>query len=218
MKTVRILIADDHEVMRTGVRALLESEPGWEVCGVAKTGREAVDQANRLRPDVVILDMNMPELNGLEAARLIKQLLPTTELLIFTARETEDLVREVFEAGAKSYIRKGDAASHLIDAVKMLAQHKPFFTTKVSEVLFAKFLDRSDTQPGEEKVAEPLTPREQEIVRLLAEGKSNKEVADTLGLSVRTAETHRANLMRKLKFSSLAELVRYAVRKEIVGS
>ena len=216
-KGIRILVADDHEVLRAGVRALLESEPGWEVCGIAKTGREAVEQAKELQPDIVVLDMSMPELSGIEAARRIKRLLPETELLIFTASEREDLIKQVFEAGAKSYILKADAASHLIDAVRSLAGHKPFFTSKIAEIVFAKFLDRSPAEVGPEKT-EQLTPREHDVVRLLAEGKSNKEVADALGLSVRTAETHRANLMRKLKMSSLAELVRYAIREGIVES
>lgn len=217
MSKLRILVADDHEVIRTGVRALLESESDWEICGVATSGREAVEQAKTLRPDIVILDMQMPELNGTEAARRIKRALPETELLIFTGTENEDLVREVFEAGAKSYILKTDASSHLIDAVRTLSRHKPYFTGKVAEVLFAKFLDRSATQPAAED-KEILTPREHDVTRLLAEGKSNKEVADALGLSVRTAETHRANLMRKLRISSLPELVRYALRKGIIDS
>jgi two-component system response regulator NreC len=215
MKSLRILIADDHEVVREGTRMILEREPGWEVCYVAKTGREAAEQASKLRPDIVVLDMGMPELTGLEAARKIKRALPNTEVLIFTASESNDLIRDVFEAGAKSYILKADVGSHLVEAVKSLSQHKPFFTNKVAEVLFAKFLDRETTKS---EPIEKLTPREREIVRLLAEGKSNKEVADTLGLSVRTAETHRANLMRKLKLSSLAELVRYALRHKIVES
>jgi two-component system response regulator NreC len=216
MNPLRILIADDHEVVREGLRALVQSQQGWEVCGVAKNGKEAVDQAKALQPDIVILDMNMPELTGLEAARRIKRALPKAEMLIFTGRDGEDLVREVFEAGVKSYIRKADAGSHLIDAIKMLAQHKPFFTSKVSEVLFAKFMDTPASQRAESP--DQLTPRERDILGLLAEGKSNKEVANALGLSVRTAETHRANLMRKLNASSLAELVRYAIRNRIIES
>ena len=217
MKRLRILIADDHEVVREGTRLMLESEPGWEICGVAKTGREAVEQAKELRPDIAVLDMSMPDLTGLEAARKIKRASPNSEVIIFTATESEELIRDVFESGAKSYILKADAGSHLVDAVKSVSQHKPFFTSKVSDVLFAKFLDRSPDQPAGNSV-EPLTSRERDIVRLLAEGKSNKEVANVLGLSVRTAETHRANVMRKLGVSSLAELVRYAVREKLVES
>ena len=214
MKTVRILIADDHEVAREGMRLLLERQPNWEVCGVAKTGRDAVEQAKTLQPDIVVLDMGMPELNGLEAARQIKSLLPTTELLIFTGHENEELIREVFDAGAKSYILKAGAAEHLVEAIHALSQHKPFFTTKVAEVVFAKFMDGPGRDPaqGEER----LTKREREIVQLIAEGASNKEVAQKLGVSLRTAETHRANVLRKLNLSSVADLVRYAIRNNIV--
>jgi DNA-binding NarL/FixJ family response regulator len=217
MNRLRILIADDHEVVREGTRLMLEHEPGWEVCGVAKTGREAVERAKELHPDIAVLDMSMPDLTGLEVARKIRRASPNSEIIIFTANESRELIRDVFEAGAKSYILKADAGSHLVDAVKSVSQHKPFFTSKVSEVLFARFLDRSADQPNGNST-EPLTPRERDIVRLLAEGKSNKEVANLLGLSVRTAETHRANVMRKLGVSSLAELVRYAVREKLVES
>jgi two-component system, NarL family, response regulator NreC len=214
MKTVRILIADDHEVVREGMRLLLDRQANWEVCGVAKTGRDAVEQAKTLQPDIVVLDMGMPELNGLEAARQIKGFLPTAELLIFTGHEQEDLIREVFDAGVKSYILKGDASSHLVDAVRALSQHKPFFTTKVSEVLFAKFMSGAGRDPAQGE--EHLTKREREIIQLIAEGASNKEVAQKLGVSLRTAETHRANVLRKLNLSSVADLVRYAIRNNIV--
>src|ERR1700694_2444975 len=142
--TVRILIADDHDVMREGTRALIERQPGWEVCGIAATGREAVAQAIELQLDIVIMDMSMPELNGLDAAVQIRRRLPRTEILMFTAHETEDLVREVFEAGAKSFIYKSDAHEFLVDAIQSLSQHKPFFTSKVSELLFANLLNRPD--------------------------------------------------------------------------
>lgn len=217
MKTVRILIADDHEVVRDGARILIEREPGWQVCGVAGTGRDAVEQAEKLIPDIVILDMSMPELNGLDAARQIKRLLSQTEVLIFTAHETDELIREVFEAGVKSYILKSQAGSHLVEAIRSLCQHKPFFTKQVSDVLFSKFLNRAErTKPVAEHTHERLTAREREIVQLLSEGMSNKEVADALGISIRTAETHRAAILRKLRISSLAGLVRYAVRNKII--
>jgi two-component system response regulator NreC len=213
---VRILIADDHDVMREGTRAVIEREPGWQVCGVASTGREAVSQARELNPDIVIMDMTMPELNGLDAAIQIKRLLPRTEILMFSAHASDDLIREVFEAGVKSFINKSDAHTHLVQAIESLAQHKPFFTSKVSEVLFANMLQRSE---GKQSGAEPgqrLSAREREIVQLVAEGKSNKEVADTLGISVRTAETHRASILRKLRLDSVASLVRYAIRNRII--
>jgi two-component system response regulator NreC len=216
MKPVRILIADDHEVVREGARMLLEREPGWEVCGIAKNGRDAVEQARQLQPDIVVLDMSMPELNGLDAARQIKRALPDTELLIFTAHESEELIQEVFDAGAKSYILKADASLHLVAAIKALSQHKPYFTNKVSETLFARFSERSANKRNGNGNRGSLTAREREIVRLLARGKSNKEVANALGLGVRTVETHRANLLRKQGIESLAGLVRYAIRNGII--
>lgn len=214
--TLRILIADDHEVMRDGTRALIERQPGWEVCGMAGTGRAAVEQAIQLQPNIVIMDMSMPDLNGLDAAIQIKRRLPGTEILIFTAHETDELIREVFEAGAKSYIFKSEAHHFLVDAIRSLSEHKPFFTSKVSEVLFAEMLSRSGTTPQATQTSRRLTPREREIVQLLAEGSSNKKVAGLLGISIRTAETHRASVLRKLNLDSLASLVRYAIRNKII--
>jgi DNA-binding NarL/FixJ family response regulator len=214
--TVRILIADDHDVMREGTRAVIERQPGWEVCGIATTGREAVDQALALEPDVVVMDMSMPELNGLDAAVKIKRRLPRTEILIFTAHETDDLIREVFESGAKGFINKSEAHELLVQAIQSLSEHKPFFTTKVSDVLFAEILNRSGATPHATQTTTQLSTREREIVQLLAEGRSNKEVAGTLGISIRTAETHRANVLRKLSLDSLADLVRYAIRHKMI--
>lgn len=214
--TVRILIADDHDVMREGTRAVIERQPGWEVCGVAATGREAVEKAFLLEPDIVVMDMSMPELNGLDAAQQIKRRLPRTEILIFTAYQTDDMIREVFEAGAKSFIVKSEAHSSLVEAIQSLSQHKPFFTHKVSEVLFAEILHRCEATPPAAQTGRRLTPREREIVQLLAEGSSNKKVASALGISVRTAETHRASVLRKLSLGSVADLVRYAIRNKII--
>lgn len=214
MKNIRILIADDHDVLRAGIRLLLEGEPGWEVCGEAANGREAIAQARKLRPDIAIIDINMPELNGLDAAREIKRLVPKTELLIFTGDENDALIRDVFAAGALSYILKNQAMEHLVAAVRAAAAHKPFFTSQVSEVLFARFLHaKTDEREGGE---ERLTRREREIVQLIAEGASNKEVAQKLGVSLRTVETHRANIFRKLNLGSVADLVRYAIRNKII--
>jgi DNA-binding NarL/FixJ family response regulator len=213
---LRILIADDHDVMRDGTRSLIDRQPGWEVCGLAATGREAVAQAILLQPDIVIMDMSMPDLNGLDAAVQIRRRLPRTEILMFTAHETEALVREVFEAGAKSFIYKSDAHEFLVDAIQSLSQHKPFFTSKVSEILFADLLNRSDNNTNRSEPGQRLTGREREIVQLVAEGQSNKEVADKLGISVRTAETHRAHVLRKLNLDSIAGLVRYAIRNKMI--
>jgi DNA-binding NarL/FixJ family response regulator len=214
--TLRILIADDHEVMRDGTRALIERQPGWEVCGIAGTGREAVAQAIRLQPNIVIMDMSMPDLNGLDAAVQIKRRLPRTEVIMFTAHESDELIREVFEAGVKSFIFKSEAYHFLVDAIQSLSEHKPFFTSKVSEVLFAEMLNRSGAMPQATLTSKRLTPREREIVQLLAEGSSNKKVAGVLGISIRTAETHRASVLRKLNLDSLASLVRYAIRNKII--
>jgi DNA-binding NarL/FixJ family response regulator len=215
MTPLRILIADDHEVVREGMRALIEHEPGWQVCGIATNGQEAVDTAKRLKPEVVVLDMTMPELDGLEALRQIKRALRNTEVLIFSAHHSEEVIEQLFDAGAKSYIQKSEAGRHLVAAIKSLAEHKPFFTPEISQILFAKFFSAG----GCKKQSGPeysLTTREREIVRLLAEGHSNKEIASSLGISIRTTETHRATLMRKLDLESLAALVRYAIRNHII--
>jgi two-component system, NarL family, response regulator NreC len=215
MKTVRILIADDHEVVREGTRMLLEREPDWQVCALAKSGRDAVAAAEKFQPDVAILDMMMPDLNGLEALRQIKRRAPNCEVLLFTASQSEQLVRDAFEAGAKSVILKTDAALHLVAALKSLVNRKPYFTSHAAEILFERFLEENTGSRRGEDVHE-LTSREREVVTLLAEGKSNKEVAEALGISVRTAETHRANVLRKAGVTSLAGLVRYAIRNGII--
>jgi two-component system, NarL family, response regulator NreC len=217
VQRLRILVADDHEVMRTGVRALIEQEPGWQVCGTATNGQEAVEVARKLKPDVVVLDMTMPELDGLEALREIKRTLPNTEVVIFSAYHSEEVIEQLFDAGAKSYIQKSDGSRHLVAAIKSLAQHKPFFTSEISQILFAKFLSGSagKKQNGQEHA---VTSRERDVVRLLAGGNSNKEVANSLGISIRTAETHRATLMRKLGLDSLAALVRYAIRNNVIDA
>jgi two-component system response regulator NreC len=215
MRPLRILVADDHEVMRDGVRGLIEHEPGWQVCGTATNGREAVESAKKLKPEVVVLDLTMPELDGLEALRQIKRALPDAEVVIFSAYHSEEVIEQLFDAGAKSYIQKSDAGRHLVAAIRSLAEHKPFFTPDISDVLFAKFLSlhAAKKQSGQEHT---LTRRERDVIRLLAEGGSNKEVANSLGISIRTAETHRATLMRKLGLKSLAALVRYAIRNNII--
>ena len=216
MKKLRILLADDHEVIRHGVRLLIEKEPGWEVCGEAGDGRTAVALAAQLTPDVVVLDMGMPELNGLDAARQIKRALPKTEVLIFTGEESEQLIHEVFAAGARSYILKSDLSQHLTAAIRALGEHRHYFTTRISEVVFARYLDGA-SGAGQNQT-EGLTPREREIVQLLAEGRSNKEVAARLGISIKTVETHRAATMRKLRLDSFADLVRYAIRNKIIAA
>lgn len=212
---VNILLADDHDVVRRGLRDMLNAHEGWRVCGEASNGRDVVNLARTLKPDVVVLDLYMPELNGLEATRRIHHELPRTEVLIFTMHETEQLIREVLAAGARGYVLKSDAGRHLVNAVDALSHHKPFFTAKVSETLLDAYLN-SQAKPQEGKVFRTLTPREREIVQMLAEGKSNKEIATRLSISVKTVETHRATVMRKLDINSIVELVHYAIRNGLV--
>ena len=214
MGALQILIADDHEVARRGVRALLEGHPGWQVCGEAADGREAVNSAARLRPDVVLLDIAMPGLNGLDAARQILAAAPQTRVLILTMHDTEQVVREVLAAGALGFLLKSDAARDLVAAVEALQHRRTFFTTRVAQLVLEGYLHpASDSDRHSRSV---LTPREREVIQLLAEGKTTKEVATTLNLSVKTAETHRTNLMRKLDLHSVVDLTLYAVRNGIV--
>ncbi len=216
MSAVRILIADDHQALQEGVRTIIEQQPGWHVCGTAVTGREAIEMARRLKPDVVVLDLRMPELSGLEATHQIKRFLPRTEVLIFTAHDEDELIRQAFAAGARSFILKSEPLACLVEAIRSLARHKSFFSNKVSEVLFSRLLDTREHNANSEFSSHRLSAREREIVQLLAEGKSNKEVATTLGISIRTAEAHRASALRKLGIDSVAGLVRYAIRKGII--
>jgi DNA-binding NarL/FixJ family response regulator len=217
LKTLRILIADDHDLLRRGAKALLQSHAGWEICGEARTGREAVAKAEELKPDIAVLDFSMPELNGLEAARKIRKASPNTEVLILSVYHSDQLIREILEAGIRAYVMKSDSDRDLIIAVETLAKHKPFFTPSATEVILGEF-NKGATQTAElpETVSDRITPREREIVKLLAEGKSSREVATSLNISLKTAETHRSNLMRKLNLHTVSELVRYAVRNEII--
>jgi DNA-binding NarL/FixJ family response regulator len=212
---LRILRADDHSIVRRGLKELLEEHFGWSVCAEAATGREAVEMAVEHRPHVVVLDLSMPELNGLEATRRIRQAVPETEVLVFTMHESEELVREVLAAGARGYLLKSDAADQLVPAVESLAKHKPFFTGRISEVILDGFLKAARAQAAV-SATQRLTSREREIVQLLAEGHSNKQIAKLLDLSVKTVETHRATVMRKLELDSLPDLVRFAIRNQII--
>jgi len=213
---VRIVIADDHEIVRRGLRSLLEAVPGWEVVAEASSGREALEKVQELRPGVAVLDIGMPVMNGLEATRNIVKASPQTQVLILTMHETEQMVRDVLDAGARGYVLKSDAGRDLIAAVEALLQHRTFFSPRVSDMLLSAYLEGVDRPSSSAATRNRLTAREREIVQLLAEGKSNKEVAATLNISVKTAETHRTNIMNKLDLHSISELVRYAVRNNIV--
>ncbi|HEY5617798.1 MAG TPA: response regulator transcription factor [Vicinamibacterales bacterium] len=213
MTPVRILIADDHEVVRQGVRTVLEGHPGWVVCGEASTGREAVAKAIDLRPDVVVLDISMPQLNGLEATRQLRRAVPA-KILILTVHESDQVVTEVLDAGAHGYLLKADAGRKLVEAIRALLRHKEFISERVHVVAARR------SGPGRAAAARRgsgrLSPREREVLQLLTEGKTNKEIGVALGMTTKTAETHRTHIMAKLNLHSMSELVRYAIRNRII--
>lgn len=214
---LRILLADDHELTRSGLRYLLEKHEDWQVCGEASDGRMAVEMAEELHPDFAILDMSMPELNGLEATRQILKKQPQLKILIFTMHETERVIVDVLEAGARGVVLKSDVGENMVAAVESISKGRRFFTSRVAETVVDAYLAKRPSSEGDEAPTQgSLTAREREVVQLLAEGKSNKEVADRLGISTRTAEGHRSEIMRKLKLGSLAEMIRFAIRNGIV--
>jgi DNA-binding NarL/FixJ family response regulator len=218
MGNLRLLVADDHDIVRKGVRTLLEEQPGWKVVAEAADGREAIEKAKLVQPDVTILDLNMPELNGLEAAREILSNV-STKVLILTICYSDQLIRQTLEAGARGYLLKTDAGRDLVSAVDALRQNKTFFTFKVAQTLLEGYLGR-DTKENEDdsnrKNGLRLTTRQNQILQLLVEGKSSRAVGMALNITVKTAETHRANIMRRLHCHSVTDLVRYAVRNHII--
>jgi len=213
---LRILVADDHELVRRGIHALLEIQRGWKVVGEAANGREAVEKVRKLKPDVVILDITMPDMDGLEATRQIHEAGAETHVLILSMHESDQMVRRILEAGARGYVLKSDMAMHLVKAVKDAAQGKISLTPKVSEIVLEGFLKSGTQTERPPQLRTSPSPREREIIRLLAAGRSNKEVAADLGITVRTVETHRARIMLKMGFHSLTDLVHYAIRSKIV--
>jgi DNA-binding NarL/FixJ family response regulator len=206
-----ILIADDHDVVRRGLRALLETRATWRVVAEARDGKAAIASAFRCKPDVAIIDYGLPRLNGIEAARQIRHHLPTTEILIFTMHNSDDILLHALEAGARGFLLKSDADDYVLAAVQALSQHKPFFTGKVSETLIASFLAASSTAS-----TSLLTMRENSVVQLIAEGRTCKEAADLLGVSAKTVEAARASALHKLNLKTTADLIRYAVRNRLV--
>ena len=212
-KKLRILVADDHELVRRGIRGLLRTRRGWSVIGEAVNGREAIEKVHRLKPDIAILDISMPDLDGLQAARTIREAIPTTKVVVLTMHESDHMVRRVLDAGALGFVLKSDLAKHLVKAVKDVSTGKQFLTPRISDIVLKGFLNTSN-QADTTGPSRP-TPREVEIIRLLAEGKANKAIAAKLGITTRTAETHRAKIMLKLGLHSLTELIHYAIRNKI---
>ncbi|WP_457093257.1 response regulator [Microvirga sp. P5_D2] len=208
----RILIADDHDVVRSGVRTILEGHGGWEIVGEARDGKEAIDRALATRPDIVVIDYGLPLINGVEVTRQIRSRLPGVEVLVFTMHDTDSLIRDVLEAGARGFLLKSDAMQFLVAAVESLTAHKPFFTGKVSQTLLETYLAKGSVD------ASALTSREKAVVQLIAEGKTSKQIADILSISTKTVETHRATALRKLNLDTTAALIRYAIRNKIVDA
>jgi DNA-binding NarL/FixJ family response regulator len=210
-RPTRILIADDHEVVRSGLKAIVEARSGWQVVAEAVDGKEAVAKAIETTPDVAIVDYSLPIMNGIEATRQIRVRSPQTEILIFTMHDSDALLDEALQAGARAFLLKSDAQHYLVAAVESLSGHKPFFTGRLSEKLLDAFLG-SQTQ----RQAPLLSTRERMVVQLIAEGNSNKDMSGILSLSIKTIETHRASAMRKLNITSTAGLVRYAIRNKLI--
>lgn len=207
--STRILIADDHDVVRRGLRDILQERAGWEVVAEAANGQDAISATLKHKPDIAIVDYGLPLLNGIEVTRQIHARVPQTQVLIFTMHDSEMLLQQALQAGARGFLLKSDADDLLVAAVHALIQRKPFFTGHVSEKLLQSFLIKTDP-------VSVLTPREQSVVKLIAEGKTNKEMGHVLSLSTKTIESHRASAMRKLNFVTTAELIRYAIRNKLV--
>jgi len=214
---LRILIADDHEVVRRGLCTLLQAHEGWEICGEATDGRDAIEKAKQLKPDIVILDVGMPNLNGLAATRQLTQEDSRCKVIVLTITDSDQVIREALDAGARGFVLKSDAGRDLVSAVEAIQCNRMFLSPRVDDMVLAGFLDRGHNASKSSLPRLPeLTPREREVIQLLAEGKSSKEVAAMLNLSTKTAETHRSNIMRKLGFHSIRDLVVYAVKNNII--
>ncbi|MGA8222949.1 MAG: response regulator transcription factor [Candidatus Acidiferrales bacterium] len=217
MQKLRILIVDDHGLVRRGARALLQAQRGWRVVGEAANGREAIEKAKKLKPDVAIVDISLPELDGVEVVRKIREEVPESKILVLTMHDSDQMVRRALDSGAHGYLLKSDLTDCLPKAVKAISEGKRFLTPRVSEIVLKGFLNPNRQDNQGERARTPATPRELEIIRLLAEGKTNKEISALLGIAVRTVETHRTKVMLKLGLHSLAQLIHYAMRHGIIS-
>lgn len=215
MDRFRILVADDHPVFRFGLQSLLESRQGWEICGEAADGRDAVEKCRQLKPDLLILDICMPKLNGVDVARQILKDNPAQRILVLTAVKSDQVVRDCLDAGVRGWVFKSEGTDDLMASVEALQRHKSVFSLQVSDLIMDGYLQRQRVAPAVAMVPS-LSSREREVVQLLGEGKTTKEVATILNVTVKTAETHRSNMMRKLKLHSIADVVLYAVRNDII--
>jgi len=216
-KSYRVLVADDHAVVRTGIKQLLEAQPGIEVCCEATTGVEAIEHVRKAKPDMVLLDLTMPEMNGIDAARQIREISPNTDILVLSMHYTEEIAREVLRSGARGYMLKSDANAELVTAVNRVRRGEQYFTGLLAATMAENFAQTKANGSDDSAIAgTPLTPREAEIIQLLAQGKSNKEAAAVLGVSTRTVESHRNHIMHKMEFESFSDMVRFAIRKSLV--
>lgn len=216
MKTLRVLLADDHNLIRAGLRLVVSQQPDCTVVGEASNGREAVAMANSLKPDVAVLDIGMPDLNGIEACRQIRESLPGTQVVMLSMHSDESYVLRALKSGARAYLLKDSAEADLARAIHAVSEGKSFFSPAVGKVLLEDYM-RKLQRTGAEDSYELLSPREREVLQLVAEGKSSKEISTLLNLSVYTVETHRAKLMQKLNLRSVPEVILYAVRKGIIS-
>lgn len=207
---VRVLVVDDHEMVRRGVISLIQTEGAFRVCGEASDGESAIAKTEETKPDVVVMDISMPGLNGLEATRRIRRALPQTEVVILSVHDSEQMIREAIRAGAISYVLKTDGGSAVLEAIAAAGRHESYFTPRAARVLV------QDIQGGNRDTGGPLTARERQVLELIADGKNSHDIGSLLGISHKTADVHRANLMRKLEIRSVSELVRYAIRNKLV--
>ncbi len=215
METIRVVLAEDHTIVRQGLRSILEQQPGIEVIAEAENGREAVQIAEQLKPDLVLMDFSMPELNGLEATRQIKQRVPEVKVLILTRHANQEYVKSILGAGASGYLIKKSAADELVLAIQSVYKGNSFLDPSISKMVIEGYLHPAEGETQDQGLK--ITPRQREVLQLIAEGHPNREIASILHISVKTVDNHRANLMGKLGLSSTADLIQYAIRQGIIS-